>query len=62
MERKLRLERDALIQREYSYVTGRYGIEDAVPPTSGKANEFADLNQVDIFKGFETASHEACSQ
>lgn len=54
--------RDDIIQKEYEYVAGRYGIEDGSPSYAWESERVADLTKIPEFKGIDGNFDETCSQ
>ncbi|MCI0540800.1 MAG: hypothetical protein L0Z50_36840 [Verrucomicrobiales bacterium] len=54
-------ERESLMQKEYDYATGRYGIYDGSPTYVWESERVTDIHKVEAFKGIATAGNEACS-
>ncbi len=55
-------QRDALIQAEYNYVTGQYGITDGSPSYVWESERVMDLTKVDRFKALKDFTGEACNK
>jgi hypothetical protein len=55
-------QRDALIQAEYNYVTGQYGITDGSPSYVWESERVTDLTKVDRFKALKDFTGEACNK
>lgn len=55
-------QRDALIQAEYNYVTGQYGIYDGSPSYIWESERVTDLTKIERFKALKDFSGEACNK
>lgn len=51
IELTIEKEREKLIQKEYDYVTGTYGIYDGSPAYAWESERIVDVRQVEFFKG-----------
>ncbi len=58
----LTTQRDALIQAEYDYVTGQYGITDGSPSYVWESERVMDLTKVERFKTLKDFTGEACNK
>ena len=60
LESLITLQRDAMTQKEYDYITGRYGAIDRSPSYVWESQRVADLRGIDVFKGMTNVTAEAC--
>jgi hypothetical protein len=60
IERAIEKERGTLIQKEYGYVTGTYGIYDGSPSYVWESQRIADIREVEAFEGLKF-SPDKCS-
>jgi hypothetical protein len=62
IESRIKSEHDRLIQIEYNYVNGKYGITDGSPSYFWEGERVFDLSKVAIFKGLDGSGGDACNQ
>jgi len=55
-------QRGTMIQKEYDYATGHYGITDGSPSYVWESQPVADLRKLEAFKGMKESSEEACAK
>jgi hypothetical protein len=62
IENTIKTQREALIQNEYSYATGQYGIMDGSPTFIWESEKVRELQGVEAFQGYDGSSQEACAK
>jgi hypothetical protein len=62
VEATVKSQRDTLIQTEYNYVTGQYGITDGSPSYVWESERVMDLTKIERFKALKDFSGEACNK
>jgi hypothetical protein len=62
IEAAITSERDALIQAEYNYVTGQYGITDGSPSYVWESERVMDLTKIERFKALKDFTGQPCSK
>jgi hypothetical protein len=62
IEATITSQRDSLIQAEYNFVTGQYGIYDGSPSYVWESERVMDLAKIEPFKGLSGFSGEPCSR
>ena len=58
----IKSQRDTLIQSEYNYVTGQYGITDGSPSYVWESERVVDLTKLERFKALKDFTGEACNK
>ena len=60
VESTIKSQRDTLIQNEYNYATGQYGITDGSPSYVWESERVMDLTKLERFKALKDFTGEAC--
>ena len=60
VEATIKSQRDTLIQNEYNYATGQYGITDGSPSYVWESERVTDLTKLERFKALKDFTGEAC--